>query len=166
MANYTITEIKRYIEKLMMDAMSETRLDINKEALNKIDDSNELALEISEYNQAVTTVNEIYIKHVKGRSYYSKLNCPRKLEEVIKQTYIDSQKHRIENVKNQFTVILSKVSLLRTPAKALEFLKIFDIEMPKESVKEEIPMNVDIDFIKSLLPKNKLLTDGAQRGNE
>ena len=159
--NYNMYQIKTLVKKLKQSSRNEFDEKLDSEFKNHIESNPETELDIKTFENAIDTANNLYKKYSLG-SYRESIRTSRNdLVERVKTEFQYSRQEERDKIGQQFDIVLSKVSSMRNPDKTLEFLKLCGIEFP-ENIKTEVIIPVDPEFIKSILPKNKMFAAGGQ----
>lgn len=154
MTAYSMVDIKSYVQTLSRKAQEEYAAKLNQEFENYLEANPEIVLDISRYENACQQAEQLHKEY--GDSRYYRYSCD--LKSIIRKKYLENNKDMIQKIQSQFAAILDKLKTIRNPNKAIEFLKLCGIELPeKVQFQEDIP--VDSDFIRSVLPAPKQLTD-------
>lgn len=155
---YTMAEIKESVKNLMYKSIKELSEKMDSDFENYIESHAEIELDLKTFESSINTARGL-IKKYDQEQYFCTNNG--ELKQVIRRLY-RKQFYELESkVKNQFNSISNRLSKMRNPNTALEFLKQCGIELP-EKVQPVVTIDVDPEFIKSILPKQNLLTDGSQ----
>lgn len=158
--NYTMIQIKNYIKRLKNSCLNKFYEDILVE-VEKLIKNDEVAYDLSQWRSVTEKANELYNKYNKNKYKNLQILSNGTLKSYIESDLREQDTEKRKNIEKQFESILSRLSQIRNPDKALEFLKLCNIELP-ETVKEETEVstvNVDPEFIKSILPKCKMITE-------
>ncbi len=160
MTAYTMADIKNHVIALGRKAQEEYTVKLNQEFENHLESNPEITLDISQYEDACQRAERLHKKYTGNAGYYHRYSCD--LKYIIQKGYFETNKDMIQKIQSQFTAILDKLKTIRNPNKAIEFLKLCGIELSeKEQFQEDIP--VDPDFIRSILPAARQLTDGQAK---
>jgi hypothetical protein len=151
---FTMSDIKNHVNSLKWQSIKEYENKLNIDFENYLEEHSEIALEISEYEAACQKADSLYKKHNDGHCSQHTYG----LKRLIRSNYMDSRKDETQKIKDQFYTIEQKLKAIRSPQKAVEFLKLCGIELPDNGqIQQDIP--VDPEFIKSILPAPKQLTN-------
>jgi len=158
---YTMAEIKAQIRNLQFAAIQEFNNKLEKDFEKHIEDTPEISLDIKTYEHVCEKLSSLETKYESGEYRYynqTRLN-PERLKANILNSYKDNFDETKQKIINQFQVIENRLARIRKPDSALEFLKLCGIELPQK-VEKILDVPVDPEFIKSILPKQKMLGDG------
>jgi hypothetical protein len=155
--SYTMAEIKACVKNIMYRSQEEYNQKLSVEFKTLIQESAELQFDIAQYESIATKANALQEKHITDRysRYYFE---PSGLKNQLEQKFKEGFSKERNKIKDQFTAIQNRLSSMRNPDTALEFLKACGIELP-EKEKPVITIPVDPEFIKSVLPGPKLLSE-------
>lgn len=160
MTAYTMSDIKNHVQRLESKSVMEYRGKLKKEFKLYLEENPGILLDISEYENSCRRARDI---HYKYRSRYGRREYSNNIESIIQDEYFESRKDEIEKIRSQFNAIINKLKTIRNPNKAIEFLKLCGIDLP-ENVTITQDIQVDPDFIRSILPSSNQLTDKEANG--
>lgn len=148
---YTMGQIKNFVDDLRYKALRAYDEKIDREFGEEIVTDPEIMADITAFENLMGEAENLYDKH-----YDKKINRYRAgfptggLKTLLKDQYEKSRESERDKIRAQFKAIQNTLSAMRSPKKALEYLKTCGIELP-EQVNDK-PVNVDPDFIRSVLP--------------
>lgn len=155
---YTMYQIKEAVRNLKYAALDEFAKKLKINYANHIESNPELQLAIKKYQTKCDELNALFKKY-NHKDYVRELDRNR-LRDILSECFEESFSDDRKKIFEQFEVISNRLSKMRKPEAALEFLKLCGIELP-EKVKPIISIPVDPEFIKSILPKQKMLGEGS-----
>lgn len=163
--SYLMADIKEKVNNLKWEADDQFKKDLKAEFRKQCESNPEVQYDIKLFGDSVKILHDLIRKYSTSRSYrigmhYSKSS----LYEELEYLYIQSKDKEYNKLHDQFRIIQNKLKTIRNPDKALEFLHLCGIELPTNAKPSQPDAPVDVDFIKSVLPKNVLLTDGGGNG--
>jgi ABC-type phosphate transport system auxiliary subunit len=148
-----MAEIKTAVENLTWAALKEHDDKVKIECNQAIEADPQISADVKKYEDCCNTINNLTKKYC--RSYY--VRNENEIKNNLLTKFQDNYSGERKKIKDQFAVISNSLKTMRTPDKALEFLKLCGIELPEKKAKESVVIPVDPDFIKSILPKNKMI---------
>ncbi len=160
--SYTMAEIKSAVNLLKNKALDQHRTNCKTEFKNQIVQNTEAAYDIKLFNDSVKIIHELINKYNDGNRYISKQYRTDSLYTHLESLYIQTKSQEYNKIYDQFAIIESRLKTIRNPDKALEFLQLCGIELPESNKAIQPDSPVDVDFIKSVLPKNVLLAAGPE----
>lgn len=154
---YTMYQIKRMVQGLKYKAAEQYEEDITVKFEKHLETNAEMSMDISTYSSLANKMNELQKKYELNQ-YRDEISA-NLLKNRLEYKFRHADGGR-EKIFEQFGSIETRLKSMRNPDKALEFLKLCGIEFPEKLKPEEpkLDISVDPDFIKSVLPKQKLLT--------
>lgn len=158
---YTMYQIKEAVKDLRHAALDEFNKRLLIKVEEEIENNIEMQLELKKWETYSNELNALEKKYENSwtRSYRNHVDGNR-LKYCITKCFEEKLQEEKNKIYAQFEAILNKLSSMRKPDAALEFLKLCGIELP-EKVKLTISIPVDPDFIKSVLPKQQMLAEGS-----
>lgn len=158
--NYTMSEIKNRVSFLKSEAMAQFRTTCNAEFAKQVEENAEMEMDFKSFENCIEKVKGLIQKYQKsynsfGRGYYKE-----DLFNYVQNRYFDSKDQEFQKIRSQFKIIENRLTLFRNADKAIEFLQLCGIELPAKTSDIQSDSPVDVDFIKSVLPKNVLLNSG------
>lgn len=156
---YTMYQIKEAVKNLGYATIGEFDEKVKIEFEKCIEDNAEMRLELKKWENYCNELIALEKKYESSSTcYYGRHVDTGKLKYYMSECFKDRFKEERKKIVDQFEVILNRLASMRKPDAALEFLKLCGIELP-EKVKQSIDIPVDPEFIKSVLPKQKMLTE-------
>lgn len=152
----TVAEIRQYVEKLMYRALDSHNNMLAEEFDKEVEKNLEMQMDLKTWESLAKKSDELAEKYKASRRYYClRTLSASNLRDYLLDAYKEQKSEERKKIQDQFRNVIKRLKEIRSPKKALEFVKICGIELPKEV--EEKPLDIDPEFIKSMLPKNKLL---------
>lgn len=160
---YTMSKIRDFVYDLKEKAINQHKANCDAEFNKLVEDNPGIELDFKAFAEAVTKINQLADKYREGR-YFARNYTEGYLRSFVQDSYrnSDSKIAESEKIYDQFRVIENRLKSIRNPSKAIEFLKLCGIEIPERSIPIKPDPPIDVEFIKSVLPKNLLLTEGPQ----
>jgi len=154
-----MAEIKESVRNLMYKSEEETSKKLDLDFVKHLENNLDLELDIRTYENSIDILRNLESKYSPDR--YGNSYNKSELRRIMRREYRAQFRDVELKIRSQFNSISERLSKMRNPNTALDFLKACGIELP-EKVKPVIQIDVDPEFIKSILPKQNLLTDGTQ----
>lgn len=161
--NYTMSEIKQVVSNLKTKSLRQFEIDCNSEFTKKVEESAYMEFDFKIFDDCVNKINELIKKYPDESGWYmSKKYSAGDLFSFVQNRYRYSKNAESNKIRNQFGIIEDKLKTIRSADKAIEFLQLCEIELPAKNNPVQSDSPVDVDFIKSILPKNVLIEEGKE----
>lgn len=163
----TMSELKQYLRHLMQKSIMADKENTDNEFENWLDSQVELSLYSKRWDDlnkeldkiAVETCKKLFWEKRKYQRTFSNNNGYNSVRGYIQSWYVEHSSKE-DKITAQFATRFSKLNKMRDVKKAIEFLALCGIVIPVDAEPDQEKIDVDPEFIKSILPKN-LMIEGA-----
>jgi Zn-dependent M32 family carboxypeptidase len=160
-----MSEIKDKVAFIKSEAMSQFRVTRNTEFAKQVEENAEMEMDFKSFENCIEKVEDLIRKYRKAYHSFSRGYYKEDLFNYAQNRYFDSKDQEFQKIRSQFKIIENRLKTIRNADKAIEFLQLCGIEFPSNSKPIQPDSPVDVDFIKSVLPKNVLLGSGESEVN-